>query len=46
MVVCIYLEADVADVVQSASQTEQDLSSAVHTLIAVDMHACNGTVSP
>ena len=44
---CLYTaEADVVNEVQSATQTEQDLSVAVHTDIAVDMHACNDRVGP
>ncbi len=39
---CLYkLKADVANMVQFASQTEQDLHIAVRTDIAVDIHACS-----
>lgn len=43
MVVCTLLEDDIANAIQLASQTEQDLYVAVHTDIAVDVHACGNS---
>jgi hypothetical protein len=43
MVVCTLLEDDIANAIQLASQTEQDLYVATHTDIAVDVHACGNS---